>query len=100
MISREELTQEIDTLESQEPTYATLDRLAAMYVIRDRMDKDSKTNAMKPVKLTGSEFLIACSDVDMTSLFSILDEHMDAIKLIHPKEYMALIQRIKALHSI
>lgn len=100
MISYEDLEKEIATLESQEPTYATLDRLAAMYIVRDRMDDDSKTDSMKPVKLSGSEFLNACSDVYMPSLFSILDEHMDAIKLIHPKEYMALIQRIKALHNI
>lgn len=100
MIGLEELNGEISELEEQEPTYAVLDRLAAMYIIRDKLRAAAQSDSMEPVKLSGSEFLNACSGVNMPSLFSILDEHMDAIKAIHPREYMALIQKINLLHSI
>lgn len=98
MISLEEVSNTIKEIESEPLTLASVGNLAALYIVRDKA-KESR-GALQPVKLSGSEFLEACSDVDMTSLFSILDEHMDAIKAIHPREYMALIQKIRLLHSI
>lgn len=96
MISIEDLEAEIKVLEDAEPSYPVMDRLAAMYIVRDKL----KNPSMDPVKLSGSEFLEACSGVNPPSLFSILDEHMDAIRAIHPREYMALIQKINLLKSI
>lgn len=100
MISIEELNAEIEAMEEQEPSYSVLDRLAAMYIVRDKLKAAEQSDSMEPVKLSGSEFLQACSGVNMPSLFAILDEHMDAIKAIHPREYMALIQKINLLRSI
>lgn len=100
MIGLDDLNEEISALETQEPSYTTLERLASMYIVRDRLREAAQSDSMEPVKLSGSEFLEACSGANMPSLFAILDEHMDAIKAIHPREYMALIGKINLLKSI
>lgn len=48
-------------------------------------------------ELDGSEFLSVASGVNISSLLLILDEHMDVIKLLHPKGYDTLIQKIREL---
>lgn len=100
MISLDDLDAEIKNEEEKEPSYSGLERLASMYTVRNELSKNRKSDALKPVSLSGSEFLNACSNVDMVSLFGILDEHMDAIKILHPREYMALIEKINLLHTL
>ena len=46
-------------------------------------------------KMDGSEFLSVASGVNVSNLLTVLDEHMDVIKLLHPKEYDTLIQKIR-----
>lgn len=98
MIDEESLDKEIAELESKEPSYAVMERLAWMYTVKDHMR--AATGAETAPPLTGSEFLSACSGVNLKSLFSILDEHMEAIQAIHPREFMALIRKIQLLKSI
>lgn len=95
MISLEEVTKTIDEIESRPLTLASVGNLAALYIVRDNVEK-----ASKPVRVSGSDFLDACSGVDVEALLAILDEHMDAIKAIYPKEYMALIQKIQLLQNL
>ena len=47
--------------------------------------------------MDGSEFLSVASGVNVSNLLTVLDEHMDVIKLLHPKEYETLIQKIREL---
>lgn len=49
-------------------------------------------------QITGqSEFMDICSQKDIMAVLGILDEHMEAIKLLYPKEYDSIIDRIKDL---
>lgn len=95
MISLEEVTTTINELESRPLTFSSAGNLAALYIVRDEIRAEE--GIPKQATLSGSEFLEACSGVDMVALFDILDEHIDAIKAIYPKEYMALMQKIKLL---
>lgn len=99
LIDIQTIDNEIADLEEQAPSYATMEKLSWFYTIKDHLEQSSTTSDVAPV-LTGSEFLSACSGADIRSLFSILDEHMEAIKVIHPREYMSLIQKIQLLKSI
>lgn len=99
MITLEDLNAEIESAENAEPSYSGIERLASMYAVRNEIMKNRQSDSLKPVKVAGSEFLDACSGVDMVSLLAILDEHMDAIKILHPREYMALIEKINLLHG-
>lgn len=47
--------------------------------------------------MSGSEFLEAASGVDHDRLMRVLDEHMDRIRAVCPKEYEAVLSRIRSL---
>lgn len=98
MIDAESLDKEIADLESKEPSYGVMEKLAWMYTVRDHMGGSVGKDVMPA--LSGSEFLSACSGCSISSLFSVLDEHIEAIQAIHPREYMALIRKIQLLKSI
>lgn len=44
-----------------------------------------------------SEFMNVCSQKEITAVLEVLDEHMEAIKLLYPKEYDSIIEKIKEL---
>ena len=44
-----------------------------------------------------SEFMNVCSQKEITAVVEVLDEHMEAIKLLYPKEYDSIIEKIKEL---
>lgn len=100
MIGIDSLNTEISDLESKEPSYAVMEKLAWMYVIRDHLGGMAAVSQSSAPQMSGSEFLSACSGCDMKSLFSILDEHMEAIQVIHPREFQTLIRKIQLLKSI
>ena len=93
-ISLDVIEREIDRLETKETTYYVCERLACLYAVRDHMTAggDKMTEATR-----GSDFLEACSGVSYAALMRVLDEHMEAIKLLYPKSYESLMQRIRAL---
>jgi hypothetical protein len=47
--------------------------------------------------MVGSEFLEAASGVSYPALMKILDEHMAALAVVNPKQYQAVIDRIRSL---
>lgn len=98
MITSEALEDEIAGLEAKEPSYNTLERLSWLYIIRDHINGQKGVDTVPA--MSGSEFLSVCSGCNILSLFSILDEHMEAIQAIHPREYMALIRKIQLLKSL
>lgn len=95
MISLETVEREIDELESRETTYHLCERLAWLYIVRDHLRPtkgDKRTQ-----ELVGSEFVEACNGKSYPALISVLDEHMQAIKAIYPREYDSLMDKIRAL---
>lgn len=98
MISIDEVNKTILDLEQNDTSYATCERLAWLYIVRDHFPgaaqpmKHEMTN-----KMSGSEFLEVCSDIDIVKLLNVLDEHMSVVQLIMPKEYYALIEKIEKL---
>ena len=45
--------------------------------------------------LSGSDFLDAASAAPMEDVMEILDEHMEALRVVIPREYEAVLERIK-----
>lgn len=85
-----EINDEIEDLEQSETTWQNIEKLAWLYIIKNNLKEysyDSKD----------SEFLQACQNVDVVPLLNLLDEHMEVVKILHPKEYRALISRIQSL---
>lgn len=95
MIDIEEIEREINKLEhSRDTSYAACQRLAWLYVVRDHMTPsvDERTQDMR-----GSEFLELASGVPYRDLMHIIDDHLEAIRLLHPRSYDSIIDRIRAL---
>ena len=96
MISLDIIEREIRELEARgETTYAQCERLAWLYVVRDHLKptvEDRRTQ-----RLSGSEFLEACSNVSYPALMQVMDEHMKAIRVVYPKEYESILAKVRAL---
>lgn len=95
---------EILELEKRDTTYAVVERLAWLYIVRDHTKA-----AMTPVaqveeepmttrSVEGTEFLEVSSGVDYAELMNILSDHMEAIRVVCPKEYESVMDKIRSLH--
>ena len=97
MISLDVIEREIQELEARgDTTYAQCERLAWLYICRDHLvptEGGSETTR----ELRGSEFLEAASGVPYERLMAVLDEHMEAMRIVTPREYESVMSRIRAL---
>ena len=46
-----------------------------------------------------SEFLTAAVGVPTPELMAVIDQHMEAIKVVYPSEYNAIVAKIRSLHE-
>lgn len=98
MIDIETIEREINELEARgDTTYSLCERLAWLYVVRDHIAP--KRVEAETQQLQGSEFLESASGVPYDSLMRILGEHMDALKVVQPKEYESVIAKIRGLRN-
>ena len=88
-----EIDNEINRLENMDATYDILSKLAVLYSIKDHHQEKKKMSYSH----ASSEFAQAISGSSWDEALEILDEHMDAIKILHPREYSAIIKRLKKI---
>ncbi len=94
MISKDEIDRTIEELLNQGASYAVCEKLACLYTVRDHLiDKPSESSIF--CECSGSEFNEAVSGKDIRSVLDILSEHLCAVKCVFPKEYDAVINRLK-----
>ena len=99
MIDLETIEREINELEARgDTTYSICERLSWLYTVRDHL-RPTAANAAKTQELSGSEFLDASSGVSYPMLMRVLDEHMEALKVVQPKEYEAVMMKVRRLKS-
>lgn len=95
MIDRSIIDDEISALESEDTTYETCEKLACLYTVRNEMRRqDAEKKCME-----SSDFLAASVGAPIMDLMKVMDEHMEAIKVMYPKEYDAVVSKIKSLHK-
>ena len=94
------LRKEIDELEAGETTWSNVQKLAALYSVHDHLSNDGTpiyaqavTDVMPECGI--GEFEEACTGKPILSLVDILSEHMVVAKTLYPKEYRAVIDRIR-----
>ena len=99
MVDIETIEREINELEARgDTTYSLCERLAWLYIVRDHLLPE-REDAGETQNLSGSEFLEVASGVSYPMLMRILDEHMEALRLVQPKEYEAVIAKVKQLKN-
>lgn len=95
---------------ARNPNATTCIKLAAYYTILNALYPEKKEEPVNvgystmpsydeyvPQIKTESEFMDVCSQKDIVAVLEVLDEHMEAIKLLYPKEYDSIIEKIKEL---
>lgn len=105
MVDLQEIERAMHTLACGETTFDTVARLAALITVHDHLSADNQDHTPAPYSvqqapatmphLSGSDFLDAVSAAPMEDVMEILDEHMEALRVVIPREYEAVLERIK-----
>lgn len=114
MIDLREINETIDQLRRKGDTIQAAEQLALLYITRDYIQREERgreerselqkmsaySQAAAPDMIVvepKSEFLSACNGAPMGEVFAILDAHMETIQVLYPKEYEAIVARIKEI---
>ena len=101
MPTKDELLKAIEEVSKRPDTYTKCQKLATFYILLNslypegELKNDINTQFQSTIPEFGSsEFLQRIKGHDMSSVFSILDELMDAVKVFNPKLYNNTIQKL------
>lgn len=100
MIDLETIEREIDKLEHREASYRLCERLSWLYSVRDHLyakvyPPEGET-ALKSA-LSGSDFLDAANGKPYEDVMKVVDEHLETIKMLYPKTFSAILDKIRQL---
>ena len=96
----EEIRSEIADLERGDTNWSAVQKLSWLYTVYDHMTDDHTPVLARSVvdvmpECGDSEFCKAIAGKGVSDLIKILSEHMNAIQILYPKEYQAVIDMIK-----
>ena len=107
MLTERDLLETIEECRAmRKPTASACQLMAACYTILDHLLPESSrpsnpvpvqmySMSPEPVETGGSEFARAARKAGMPRLLAVLDEHMDCVRALYPREYTAIIQRLQ-----
>lgn len=104
MISIEQINGEIAVLEDQMPTHVTMQKLAALYTVRDHMGIMNNAQAVTVVQAETvpsfgmSDFLQTVEGKDLKDVFMQLDELMSTLQVLNPKLYSSVLRNLYNAH--
>lgn len=96
MFTKNELLDAIDELEMSPATYQNCQKLSTFYSLYDHLYGDNRPS-LETVRQTiiedygDSDFLRAVEGSDAEKVFMILDELLDAVKVLQPRLYDATL---------
>ena len=100
-MSLDEIANEINTLEQSDTNWQNVQRLSWLYTVYDHLSQDAVPIMVHSVKSVmpsyAGEFGQTVSGVNIDDLMNILSEHFSVIKVLHPKEYQAVLTRISEI---
>ena len=102
MISIEQISGEIAALEEEKPTHLTMQKLAALYTVRDHMvigerkEPEVVVSGTIPM-ISETEFSKTIYDMDTKSVMGVIDELMETLRIMQPKLYEATIRKLTTL---
>lgn len=97
MTDLEVIEAEIDRLEAKDTSYYTCSRLATLYTVRDHLRPQASGDSALLPKMGGSDFLQGVSGKSCKDVLKVIDEHLETIKLLYPKTYSSLVDKIREL---
>ena len=95
-----QINRRIQELEAEETTWQNVEKLAMLYCVYDHLNGETHTVRAQSVvdvmpECGIGEFEEACTGTPILKLIDVLSEHMAVAKTLYPKEYQAVISRIK-----
>lgn len=94
MIDLETIEREINLLESRgDTTYSQCERLCWLYTVRDHIRPEARE--CETQQLSGSEFLEVCSGRSYPGVMGVINEHMEALRIVQPREYEAVMAKLR-----
>lgn len=98
-MSVDEIAREIAELEKADTNWSNIQKLSWLYTVFDHMSEDRipiVSHAMVDTvpEYDLGEFSRAASGVPVQELMSLLEEHMQVVRALYPKEYEAVLERI------
>ena len=106
----DEINEHIRKLKCEETNWQSVNKLAALCTVRDELEEkqapETQIQSLPPADYRAaystavepqSDFVAAASAVPFSGLMQVLDEHMNAIKLVYPKEYELVMRKIVSL---
>lgn len=102
MLTERDLLETIEECRAAKPTASTCQLMASCYTILDHLFPETSRSAAPPVQMystvpapSGSEFVQAAMEAGIDRTLEVLDEHMECIRAIYPKEYAAIMRMLK-----
>lgn len=112
MIDLREINETIDELKRNGSTVGAAEKLALLYITREHMEREEQranperhmesrySQAAAPLPAIimvepRSKFLEVCDGAEIEEVLKVIDEHMEAIMVLYPREYDALIEKIR-----
>lgn len=115
MIDLREIRETIDDIKRTGTTVGQAEKLALLYIVEERLSReempaqiaqnyaqaagletDKETDKRVDTRGT-SEFLAACDGARIEDVLEVIDEHMEMIRVLYPKEFDMLVRRLKEL---
>ena len=92
MIDMNAVNEEIERLEADDLTYRIAEKLAVLYTIR----KENGTSvASRAINGNQTEFEEIAMRISKQALIDSINEHVEAVRIMYPKEYELIIERMK-----
>jgi hypothetical protein len=111
MIDLQEIRETIDEIKRHGTTIGQAEKLALLYIAAEHMEREEEKNRPRREDARGyaqdaaaqnvvsvehkSDFLAACDGVPVADVLAVIDEHMEAIRVLYPKEHAVIIRRIE-----
>ena len=92
MPTKEELTQAIDSLEAQEPSFDVCNKLNTYYSLLDRYYGNTPAGVTYN---SDTEFMKAAGNTDVNTLYKVMDELMECLALVNSKLYNSVIVKLR-----
>ena len=102
MLSKNQLLDAIDDLESSTSTFQDCEKLATFYMLYDHLYGDKRpiptVETIREIIIDehgGSDFLMAVAGKDAVTVWNVLDELMDTVRAFQPRLYDATLSKLK-----
>ena len=93
MIDLNVIDKEILELEAKDTTYTVMERLAWLYIVRDRNKKQSFPQIENATNLSA----MLNNTKDINKFIEVLDEHIQGLSIVNPRCYQRLMAKLETI---